>query len=939
MPEWSLLLTWRVCWVPEGTGSSGAAVVMVAAAPVPGIEKWALKARVAVGEVVDDDRAFREVWQVHVKPKGLGQSKNMSGIYRLCLSSKEVHLVRLNAEAPTVQLQLLSIRRCGHSEHFFFLEVGRSSSIGPGEIWMQVDDSVVAQHMHETFLETMKALKAFADFRPRSKSHSSCTNPISFLSTRRHLGYLQPCLGMSRRSRTDSMASSPPSCKGSTYRFRTSSEGEGTMDRPFRTVTGSLMQLNPGRMNPARPESGRYVRAAFNGCCHSRSTSLPVSPFPSGSSPAPETSSRPSSSMCGTPGDGSGVSSADYGPSSGGMRYFRVRNGTPDSVGNTPPIREERAFTKYVATNKQRAKESASGGHREPEKCCKKKTFSLARPPAVTTQQKTTQTSASDLEPAGTPRLLLCSSESVRSRETPKLEHGENGSSRKQGRNHKAEDEGYMAMMPGVAGSLKSNSDYLPMAPKGASASKRPSSSQKDSRGYMMMFPRASSVSPGRNSRGAFSKGASNKDEDNEYMDMSPGQPLAPRQSPEGSSLHPPSFSKSLSSLFSLPKSFRTITEHSDDSDYVPMASPGRLLSTVSEKGRSGNLPPRDIPKAPPTSRAPDGGFPPKKASRPTKLPLGTRGSSVPRVYPRGTGGESPAEYMNMDFSRKASSAARSLSAECSPSSFGSCSDHPQSPFNDYMSFATDGNSPKAAKEFANTLKLSGSNPPPRNQLTLDCARRPLGAAARIRTPTNDADDDYTEMNFNPALSTTTVPSAARSHERVHLDSPSSAVNRLRIVDEFPEDGTFSLRGPRPEPVVIPRAVRAEPQGRRRHSSETFSRARAAATPSSLFLESEGLTSASSDSIWSRAGDGAPDSEQGRMSRVTSAGFQNGLNFIATDGRDAAARAAPGRRGASSGAPNSQRGNGASDLDSGTYVTIDFSRDDIFRCTSSRKGR
>ncbi|OXB75769.1 UNVERIFIED_CONTAM: hypothetical protein H355_012278 [Colinus virginianus] len=67
----------------------------------------------------------------------------------------------------------MNIRRCGHSENFFFIEVGRSASIGPGELWMQVDDSVVAQNMHETFLETMKALKAFAEFRPRSKSQSS----------------------------------------------------------------------------------------------------------------------------------------------------------------------------------------------------------------------------------------------------------------------------------------------------------------------------------------------------------------------------------------------------------------------------------------------------------------------------------------------------------------------------------------------------------------------------------------------------------------------------------------------------------------------------------------------------------------------------------------------------------------------------------------------
>ncbi|XP_043830564.1 insulin receptor substrate 2-B-like [Dromiciops gliroides] len=889
------------------------------------------RARAAVGEEEEDDGTFKEVWQVQVKPKGLGQTKNLSGIYRLCLSSKEVHLVRLNAEVPSVQLQLLSIRRCGHSEHFFFLEVGRSSSIGPGEIWMQVDDSVVAQHMHETFLETMKALKAFADFRPRSKSQSSCTNPISFLSTRRHLGYLQPCLGMSRRSRTDSMASTPPSCKGNTYRFRTSSEGEGTMDRPFRTVTGSLMQLNPGRMNIPRPEGGRYVRAAFNACCHARSASLPVSPFPSGTSPAPDAVARPSSSMCGSPGDGSFVSD-EYGASPGDVRYFRVRSNTPDPLGNTPPIREEHCFNEYMSMNKQRGKESAGGNHPEAEKFFKKRTFSLPKPAVVTMQQKTTQTTPFDEEAAANPRLLFAS-ESPRSRETPKLEYGENGANRNPNRK-RAEDEGYMPMMPGVAASLKSNSDYLPMAPKSASASKASSSwssSQKDSRGYMMMFPRAG-PSSGRNSRGAFaSKGASNKDDDNEYMDMSPGNPVPPKQSHEGNSLHPPSFSKSLSSLFSLPKSFRTITEQSDDSDYVPMASPGRLLSTVSENVPRANqdaLPPRDIGKAS-AFKAPDRGFPQRKAARPTKLPLGTRGSSVPRIYERAIEGDSPGEYINIDFSRKPNPP-YSLSAECSPASFGSSGDRTQSPYSDYMSFALDVNSPKTAKELANSLAMSGSNLP-RNQLTVDCARRPLGAAARISSPTN-GDDDYTEMSFNPAA-TTTVPFAAQSNEPVKIDSPSSAVNRLRIADTSPEGSTFSLPDFSPDPPVVPQVgSRADPQGRRRHSSETFSPAGAAAAPSSLFSDSRRQSSASFDNIWFKSGEGAADSEGVRMSRVTSAGFQNGLNYIAVNLRDAAAKGE-----ASSAAPNAQQGNRASALDSGTYVSIDFSKDDIFKCTSAKK--
>uniref|UniRef100_A0A8B9EHA9 Insulin receptor substrate 2 n=1 Tax=Anser cygnoides TaxID=8845 RepID=A0A8B9EHA9_ANSCY len=111
------------------------------------------------GLVTPAAAAYREVWQVTLKPKGLGQSKNLTGVHRLCLSARTIGFVRLNCELPSVTLQLMNIRRCGHSDSFFFIEVGRSAATGPGELWMQADDSVVAQNIHETILEAMKALK------------------------------------------------------------------------------------------------------------------------------------------------------------------------------------------------------------------------------------------------------------------------------------------------------------------------------------------------------------------------------------------------------------------------------------------------------------------------------------------------------------------------------------------------------------------------------------------------------------------------------------------------------------------------------------------------------------------------------------------------------------------------------------------------------------
>ncbi|XP_063058556.1 insulin receptor substrate 1-B [Engraulis encrasicolus] len=153
--------------------------------------------------------AFKEVWQVKVWPKGLGQARNLVGIYRLCLTDKTVNFVKLNSDVAAVVLQLMNVRRCGHSENFFFIEVGRSAMTGPGEFWMQVEDSVVAQNMHETLLEAMKALSE--EFRQRTKTQSvgasagggTASNPISVPSRRHHPNLPPSQVGFSRRARTE----------------------------------------------------------------------------------------------------------------------------------------------------------------------------------------------------------------------------------------------------------------------------------------------------------------------------------------------------------------------------------------------------------------------------------------------------------------------------------------------------------------------------------------------------------------------------------------------------------------------------------------------------------------------------------------------------------------------------------------------------------------
>ncbi|XP_057171204.1 insulin receptor substrate 1-like [Ursus arctos] len=133
-----------------------------------------LEARAAAGPSFHEDPGawilapFQDVWPVTLWSKGLGRTRGLgSGRYRLCLGSGVLSLLRKpkgrgsgdnQASPPALRLSLLSVRRCGHADSFFFLELGRSAPTGPGELWLQAPDAVVAQSIHETVLAAMKRL-------------------------------------------------------------------------------------------------------------------------------------------------------------------------------------------------------------------------------------------------------------------------------------------------------------------------------------------------------------------------------------------------------------------------------------------------------------------------------------------------------------------------------------------------------------------------------------------------------------------------------------------------------------------------------------------------------------------------------------------------------------------------------------------------------------
>ncbi|XP_021249346.1 insulin receptor substrate 1 [Numida meleagris] len=517
--------------------------------------------------------AFKEVWQVILKPKGLGQTKNLIGIYRLCLTNKTISFVKLNSDAAAVVLQLLNIRRCGHSENFFFIEVGRSAVTGPGEFWMQVDDSVVAQNMHETILEAMRAMSE--EFRPRSKSQSSsnCSNPISVpLRSRHHINNPPPSqVGLSRRSRTESVTATSPAGGGgggmggkpSSFRVRASSDGEGTMSRPA-SVDGSPVSPSANRTHSHRHRGNSRLHPPLN---HSRSIPMPSSRCsPSATSPVSLSSSstsghgstsdclfprRSSASVSGSPSDGGFISSDEYGSSPCDFRSS-FRSVTPDSLGHTPPARGDEELN-YICMGGKAASSccslAAPNGHFIPRtchlqqqprypstSCCprassedvadldkafRKRTHSAGTSPTISHQKTPSQSSVASIEeytemlpsyPCGGSRLpSYRHSAFVPTHSYPEecLEMHHLDGSHHRTNSAPHTDDGYMPMSPGVA----------PM-PGGGAAPKGGD--------YMPMSPKSVSapqqiINPGRGGRHPPATVDSNG-----YMMMSPSGSYSP---------------------------------------------------------------------------------------------------------------------------------------------------------------------------------------------------------------------------------------------------------------------------------------------------------------------------------------------------------------------------------------------------------------------------
>ncbi|KAF1544913.1 Insulin receptor substrate 2, partial [Eudyptula minor] len=892
--------------------------------------------------------AYREVWQVTLKPKGLGQSKNLTGVHRLCLSARTIGFVRLNCELPSVTLQLMNIRRCGHSDSFFFIEVGRSAATGPGELWMQADDSVVAQNIHETILEAMKALKELSEFRPRSKSQSSssssggaagpggggasATHPITVPGRRHHhLVNLPPSqTGLLRRSRTDSLAAGAGT-KCTPCRVRTASEGDGC--RSSRSMSMPASHSPPSATSPISLSSSSGL----------------------GSEPAhPHHPQRPSSgsaSVSGSPSDAGFMSFDEYGSSPGGdLRPFSSsstasnRSNTPESVAETPPVRDPGGGTDlygYMAMERPPSGRlcyrpcpdaAADRGHR-------KRTYSLTTP--CRQRPAPPQVSSASLDEYTLMRATFAGSAgrlfpSCQAGASPKVtytpypeDYGdiEIGSHRSSGSSSTnlgppagggggggGDDDGYMPMTPGVAAALgqggRGSDDYMPMSPTSVSAPKQilqpragvgggspgngssyktssPGESSPDDSGYMRMW--CSSKLSVESSDGRLSNG--------DYINMSPRDP---QHGPHAPSLTPPDFfftpsghgsseppKPSCYSYSSLPRSYKSQGLVKDSDQYVLMNSPGRMIPEEAVCGAG---------QSPASTFAPSSHTVPsplrhsrtesflsqrcQRAARPSRLSLETLRTMLPSMneHPLPPEPKSPGEYINIDFGDTTVYSPPSLPADSPASSLGSGTGQRRSPLSDYMNIDFGSQSPSQSGTVS-VGSLEALSPGSSSSISQPDGRY-LKAAVGVACLSSPSDGgDYTEMTFG--MATTPPQPIVQKPESARVTSPTAGVKRLTLSGVE----AFILSSPPPDPNRGAKVIRADPQGRRRHSSETFSSTTTVTPVSPSFAHNpKRHNSASVENVSLRKSEGLEE-EQGSspMCRETSAGFQNGLNYIAID--------------------------------------------------------
>ncbi|KAF3843139.1 hypothetical protein F7725_001988 [Dissostichus mawsoni] len=463
-------------------------------------------------------------------------------------------------------------------------------------------------------------------------------------------------------------------------------------------------------------------------------------------------------------------------------------------------------------------------------------------------------------------------------------------------------DSGYMPMMPGVTPTGSKHDPYMPMSPMCVSAPKQiinprshssaglvphtdsPGSVSLEDSGYMRML--CGTKMSVESTDGKLTNG--------EYLNMSPVDPLG--------SVTPPDYILS-------PSGGDTYPLHHHRQPYFYSSLP---RSVKGQLQRSGSTDKDQLARV-------DGGLVQRnRVCRPTRLALESL-QTLPCMseHPLPSEPRSPGEYINIDFS----SATRNQLA-CKESSESSlsfiCEEGGSLPLSDYanvdvispghLGLHNSGASPPAGCLDHKPEVLSCPSVVKTHQNRQGCEKGeekksiernteergmveeyPLQQQVSQPAPVKD---DYTEMTFSPPAP---LPALCPPEDAPLPTSPTACVQRLSldssIMDGVPAVDSFLLGGPSLSGSLVDphrgaKVIRADPQGRRRHSSETFS-STTTVTPvcPSFAHDTKRHSSASvenvSHTVCSSEGSDEDNSSNSPMCRDLSAGYQNGLNYIA----------------------------------------------------------
>lgn len=195
---------------------------------------------------------FAHVWHVNMQKRELGNSRNILGPHLLCLTDRTLSLIKITGDdepsSENLDFPLSSIRRCGDFSSFLYVEVGQMSVTGPGNLWMEAEDEVIAKNMHHAILNVCaNSSSRKPDIHPKARTRSFSINEAS-----KPIEVSRSSNG-DMRERCDSM---PSRARSNTETSQSQGGSRAHMNRPHTVYTRGLSYSPPVASSPVSPQSG-----------------------------------------------------------------------------------------------------------------------------------------------------------------------------------------------------------------------------------------------------------------------------------------------------------------------------------------------------------------------------------------------------------------------------------------------------------------------------------------------------------------------------------------------------------------------------------------------------------------------------------------------------------------------------------------------------------